>query len=68
MKPTSESYYALFGVKIMAKVRQTGLNNPFSYSFYSKSRDDLPGKLKRNKPHDRTDQQVNDALSARRLQ
>ena len=52
----------------MAKVRQTGLNNPFSYSFYSKSRDDLPGKLKRNKPHDRTDQQVNDALSARRLQ
>lgn len=52
----------------MAKVRHTGLNKPLSYSFYLKSCDDLPGELKRNKPHDRTDQQVNDALCARRLQ
>ncbi len=67
-KPARASYYALLGVKVMTKVRKTGLDNPFSFTFCSKSFDGLLYELKRDKPHDRADQQVDEALRARCLQ
>ncbi len=52
----------------MTTVRKTGLDNPFSFTFCSKSCDSLLCELKRDKPHDRADQQVDEALRARCLQ